>query len=820
MMGSFITRGMIMALGYAYPAYECFKIVERNRPDSEDLRFWCQYWIIIAVLTVLERVGDVLVSWVPMYSEAKLAFIIYLWYPKTKGTTYVYTTFLRPLVSRHELEIDRNLNELSLRAADVALVWWQRGSVYIQARFYELLQFIASQSNRPQAAPRRPPTPPIPPRRDDDNKKQLLVKKKGGSDDEESLLSPPASQVDEEEENGGEKEEDDDDGVEWQTDTSAEAAKRRITEQLTAATSEMMSEVLWGAGTVGLGKAVDALDTLGSTMVNLQPGRRFASGASPKGQKIGILAFEVANTIVKGCNLKQSMCPEEMRVLKEETMTSEGVKQLVSTDFNELMWIAATDKREELKIFSGEVVRFGNHCRNPQWHQLDRVFDRLGAETEIQRQSNEQADIIMQNLSALAQNTAELYHELHALDRFQTDLKRKQQEDEVFSSSGSRAGDSLVILKSEVKSQEKHIKTLKKRSLWSKILEEVMEQLVDVVYYLYQEIHDNFGPAFSKEAENFYKPKTASLGTSGLSLHYANIINQIDNLVSRPTSVPPNTRDMLYQGLSPSMKASLRTHLQQSSELDLLSKSDIQEELDNILDWLGPVASNTTKVHHGFGWVGEWANTGSSLDRKAMGQVELTLLQTLHHANQEKVESYILKLIVGLHHLVRRAQNQNIQHSPQKSPVRPVTTWEKPMRTFLPERSISPPPFQFLAAVNGQHNYMVPAGAARPELSQGDKEILQAIDQGSVAHKVLPGLSKSQEFDTSQVAANRESSLRLSKSNSHSPSTNNKMESPLSLYKSCGSSNPPPELHVDRRKELDVIDRVDSFHDSPQTHSQ
>jgi hypothetical protein len=61
---------------------------------------------------------------------------------------------------------------------------------------------------------------------------------------------------------------------------------------------------------------------------------------------------------------------------------------------------------------------------------------------------------------------------------------------------------------------------------------QVMEQLVDVVYYLYQEIHDNFGPgAFSKEAENFYKPKTASLGTSGLSLHYANIINQIDNLV-------------------------------------------------------------------------------------------------------------------------------------------------------------------------------------------------------------------------------------------------------------------------------------------------
>lgn len=33
-----------MLLGYVYPAYECFKIVERKKPDLEHLRFWCQYW--------------------------------------------------------------------------------------------------------------------------------------------------------------------------------------------------------------------------------------------------------------------------------------------------------------------------------------------------------------------------------------------------------------------------------------------------------------------------------------------------------------------------------------------------------------------------------------------------------------------------------------------------------------------------------------------------------------------------------------------------------------------------------------------------------
>lgn len=34
-------------------------------------------------------------------------------------------------------------------------------------------------------------------------------------------------------------------------------------------------------------------------------------------------------------------------------------------------------------------------------------------------------------------------------------------------------GDSIMLLRSEVKSQEKHVKALKKRCLWSKVLEEV-----------------------------------------------------------------------------------------------------------------------------------------------------------------------------------------------------------------------------------------------------------------------------------------------------------------------------------------------------------
>ena len=32
--------------------------------------------------------------------------------------------------------------------------------------------------------------------------------------------------------------------------------------------------------------------------------------------------------------------------------------------------------RQELKVFSDEVIRFGNRSKNPQWHNLERYFEK------------------------------------------------------------------------------------------------------------------------------------------------------------------------------------------------------------------------------------------------------------------------------------------------------------------------------------------------------------------------------------------------------------------------------------------------------------
>ncbi|KAI9076386.1 hypothetical protein K1719_028549 [Acacia pycnantha] len=148
MLGEFITKSLILLLGYAYPGFKCYQTIERNRVQNDELRFWCQYWVLVAFLTVLEAVADIFISWVPMYGELKLALFIYMWYPKTKGTGVIYDAVLRPYVTSHEHEIESKLLEWRTRIWDLAVFYLQNCSDFGQSAFLQVLEFFADQSKR------------------------------------------------------------------------------------------------------------------------------------------------------------------------------------------------------------------------------------------------------------------------------------------------------------------------------------------------------------------------------------------------------------------------------------------------------------------------------------------------------------------------------------------------------------------------------------------------------------------------------------------------------------------------------------------------
>ncbi|GLT58171.1 hypothetical protein SLA2020_310900 [Shorea laevis] len=479
---------------------------------------------------------------------------------------------------------------------------------------------------------------------------------------------------------------------------------------------------------------------LGSSMSDLNAGHSFPSGIISRGNWISILAFEVANTIARGANLLQSLSEENILFLKKDVLNSEGVQKLVSTDIKELLSVAATDKREELNAFSREVIRFGDLCKDPQWHNLGRYFSKLEMNNSINKHRAE-AETTMQELITLAQQTSELYHELNALDRFEQDYRQKLEE--VSSLNLPRRGESLMILHDELKQQTKLVKSLKKKSLWFRPLEEIVEKLVDMVTFMHQAIFEAFGAGVAS-VQKTSTEDPQRLGVAGLALHYANVINQIDNIASQPAFVPANVRETLYHGLPTNVKKSLRSQLLSIDAEEKLTISEVKDEMEKTLYWLVPVAANTTRAHHDFGWVGEWANTGFEFQQNAAQNSSLTRLQTLYHADQQKTDAYILELVTWLHRLISLTKQREHCFKPQpvRSPTQKTITFQTKMHQFLPLN-------------NGPKTQVV-------ELSQEDRILLNKLNR----RRLNPGISRSQEFPIAEEKGSRVWALSRTADNS------------------------------------------------------
>ncbi|KAK9708840.1 hypothetical protein K7432_009391 [Basidiobolus ranarum] len=131
-----ITKAVCTISGLLYPAYASYKALEERR--SEELLTWLMFWIVMGIFTAVEFVADVIIFWFPFYYQLKMGFILWLILPQTKGSTYLYKTFIHPTLIRHETEIDQMLEKVQTEV--------KKTSVEMGKRSVEVLQKAAIES--------------------------------------------------------------------------------------------------------------------------------------------------------------------------------------------------------------------------------------------------------------------------------------------------------------------------------------------------------------------------------------------------------------------------------------------------------------------------------------------------------------------------------------------------------------------------------------------------------------------------------------------------------------------------------------------------
>ncbi|KAG2455547.1 REEP2 protein, partial [Polypterus senegalus] len=114
-----------LIFGTLYPAYSSYKAVKTK--NVKEYVKWMMYWIVFAFFTTAETLTDIILSWFPFYFELKIAFVIWLLSPYTKGSSVLYRKFVHPTLSNKEKEIDEYISQARDRSYETMMRFGKRG---------------------------------------------------------------------------------------------------------------------------------------------------------------------------------------------------------------------------------------------------------------------------------------------------------------------------------------------------------------------------------------------------------------------------------------------------------------------------------------------------------------------------------------------------------------------------------------------------------------------------------------------------------------------------------------------------------------------
>ncbi|XP_061339043.1 protein PSK SIMULATOR 1-like [Gastrolobium bilobum] len=403
-------------------------------------------------------------------------------------------------------------------------------------------------------------------------------------------------------------------------------------------------------------------------------------------QNVGVLAFEIAGVMSKLLHLWQSLSDATIIRIRNDAVTLEGVRKIISNDESFLLGLACAEFAESLRLLANSVTRLSHRCDDPtlqSFHWVFLEFADSGRDPHGWALSGpKETEAKLKKMERYVTVTATLYREMEELSVLESGLRKALNHSNVGSENneGSLVGKEQKIyeLQQKIFWQKQEVKDLKDRSLWSRSFDSVVILLVRFSFSVLARIkvvfgighcvpclsrslstsatvypsdqnptscHEFVSGGFFESNSKLLKPPPSTLGAAALALHYANLIIVMEKMIKSPHLVGVDARDDLYAMLPISIRSALRVRLKGVGfcASDPVLAGEWRDALGRILGWLSPLAHNMIK----------WQSERSFEHQNLVPKTNVLLLQTLFFANKEKTEAAITELLVGLNYIWR-----------------------------------------------------------------------------------------------------------------------------------------------------------------------
>lgn len=93
---------VVLVTGILYPAYMSLNSV--NSKEIDDDKQWLSYWVLFCGLNFVDYSLGTLTESIPFFHTLKLIYVIFLFWPSTRGSFIIYEKFLFPKFLYKELD--------------------------------------------------------------------------------------------------------------------------------------------------------------------------------------------------------------------------------------------------------------------------------------------------------------------------------------------------------------------------------------------------------------------------------------------------------------------------------------------------------------------------------------------------------------------------------------------------------------------------------------------------------------------------------------------------------------------------------------------